>query len=178
MAWIRQKQCLNCGETYDVDVKICPHCNVESKDIFQNKYWEQTIWYKMVDCRILTQKELEKIHRRKNKRIRYDDNWFDPRTWLYRDGSRYNEQWKDIEWYNEMWIDDEWYNRKWFNPITRRHRNGSFYDDEWYDIEWYNENWYDRDWHPRGRDPVKAQEAEKARREEIIKQLWHSNNYD
>ena len=89
MAWIRQKQCLNCGETYDIDVKICPHCNVESKDIFQNKYWEQTIWYKMVDCRILTQKELEKIHRRKNKRIRYDENWFDPRTWLYRDGSRY-----------------------------------------------------------------------------------------
>lgn len=168
MAWIRQKQCLNCNGRYDKCDTICPHCKEKCEDIWQSMYWEITIWYKFVDSRILTPEELKKINRRKNKCIKYDNNWFNPRTWLYRDGSRYDGEWYDIEWFNEDWIDRDWYNRKWFNPITRRHKNGSFYD-EWYNIDWYNENWYDRDWHPCGRDPIKAQEEEKDIRNNIIK---------
>lgn len=171
MAWIRQKQCLNCDEVYDIGDAICPHCNVVCKNIFQNKYWEQTIWYKLVDRRILSQKELEKTNRMKRKHIRYDERWFNPKTWLYRDGSRYNEKWIDIDWYDERWLDEGWYNRRWFNPETKLHKNGTYYDEKHLDIDGYNENWYDEQWHPRGRDPVKEQEKERARRRAIIEQL-------
>ena len=159
------------------------HCNLSTvfdeskpfymicKDVYQNKYWEATTWYKFVDSRILTPEELKKIKRKKSNHTKYDNWGFDPKTWLHRNGWRYNSEWYDIEGYDENWLDRDGFNRRWFNPKTRLHRNGTYYDDKWYDIDGYNEYWYDECWHPRGRDPLKEEEEKKAREKEIKEML-------
>ncbi len=171
MVWVYQKQCLNCNEKYDKSYTICPYCKVECKNSFQSMYWEITVWYKLVESRILTPEEFKKNHCKKSNRAKYADRWFAAKALHCKRGWRYDD-WYDRDWYNEDWFDRDWYNRKWFNPETKLHKNGTYFDDDWYDIDWYNKKWYDKYWHTYGRDPIEEEKKEKDKRDEIKRLLW------
>ena len=124
-------------------------------------YWEVTVWYKLVDSRILTPQELKKMHRKKSNRIKYADGWFATKVLHCKKGWRFDAE-----------FDKDWYNLKWFNPETGLHKNGTYFDDDWYNINWYNRKWYDKNWHSYGRDHIEEERKQKVKRDEIKRFLW------